>query len=61
MNWDEFDELRIIGIDEIALTKGRRNFVALITTRQADGHVAILTILPDRQKKTVRQFLETIP
>ena len=61
VNWDEFDELRIIGIDEIALTKGRRNFVALITTQQADGHVAILTILPDRQKKTVRQFLETIP
>jgi transposase len=61
VNWDEFDELSIIGIDEIALTKGRRNFVALITTQQADGHVAILTILPDRQKKTVRQFLETIP
>ena len=61
VNWGEFDELRIIGIDEIALTKGRRNFVALITTRQADGHVAILTILPDRQKKTVKQFLETIP
>jgi len=61
VNWDEFDELRIIGIDEIALTKGRRNFVALITTQQVDGHVAILTILPDRQKKTVRQFLETIP
>ena len=61
VNWDEFDELSIIGIDEIALTKGRRNFVALITTQQADGHVAILTILPDRKKKTVRQFLETIP
>jgi len=61
VNWDEFDNLNIIGIDEIALTKGRRNFVALITTQQADGHVAILTILPDRQKKTVRQFLETIP
>ena len=39
----------------------RSNFVALITTQQADGHVAILVVLPDRQKKTVRQFLETIP
>ncbi|MBU1878167.1 MAG: transposase family protein, partial [Chloroflexi bacterium] len=27
VNWDEFDELNIIGIDEIALTKGRKNFV----------------------------------
>jgi len=61
VNWDEFDELSVIGIDEIAMTKGRRNYVALITTQQADGHVAILTVLPDRKKKTVRQFLETIP
>jgi transposase len=61
VNWDEFDELNIIGIDEIALTKGRRNFVALLTTQQADGHVALLAVLSDRRKETVRQFLETIP
>ena len=61
VDWDEFDELHIIGIDEIALTKGRRNFVALITTQQADGHVAVLAVLSDRKKETVRQFLETIP
>jgi len=61
VNWDEFDELSVIGIDEIAMTKGRSNFVALITTQQADGRVAVLTVLPDRKKETVRQFLETIP
>jgi transposase len=61
VNWDEFDELATIGIDEIALTKGRDNFVAIITTQQADGHVALLAVLPDRKKETVRQFLETIP
>jgi transposase len=61
VNWDEFDELGVIGIDEIALTKGRKNFVAIITTQQADGHVAVLAVLPDRKKETVRQFLETIP
>ena len=61
VNWDEFDELNTIGIDEIALIKGRDNFVAIITTQQADGHVALLAVLPDRNKETVRQFLETIP
>ena len=61
VNWDEFDELNVIGIDEIALTKGRKNFIAIVTTQQADGHVAVLAVLPDRKKKTVRQFLETIP
>ena len=61
VNWDEFDELSVIGIDEIALTKGRKNFIAIVTTQQSDGHVAVLAVLPDRKKETVRQFLETIP
>jgi transposase len=61
VNWDEFTELKIIGIDEIAMRKGHANFVAIITTQQSDGHVALLGILADRQKETVRQFLETIP
>jgi len=61
VNWDDFDELNVIGIDEIALTKGRKNFIAIVTTQQADGHVAVLAVLQDRKKKTVRQFLESIP
>jgi transposase len=61
VNWDEFTELKIIGIDEIAMTKGHSNFVAIITTQQSDGHVALLGVLADRQKETVRQFLESIP
>lgn len=61
VNWDEFDELNVIGIDEIALTKGRKNFIAIVTTQQADGHVAVLSVLPDRKKETVRRFLESIP
>jgi len=61
VSWDEFDELNVIGIDEIALTKGRKNFIAIVTTQQADGHVAVLAVLSDRKKKAVRQFLETIP
>jgi transposase len=61
VNWDEFTELPIIGIDEIAMRKGHGNFVAIITTQQSDGHVALLGVLADRQKETVRQFLESIP
>jgi transposase len=61
VNWAEFDELKVIGIDEIALTKGRKNYIAIITTQQTDGRVGVLAVLPDRKKKTVRQFLETIP
>jgi transposase len=61
VDWDEFVELGTVGIDEIALIKGRKNFAAIITTQQSDGHVAVLAVLPGRKKKIVRQFLETIP
>ena len=59
--WDEFAELGVIGIDEIALLKGRKDYVAIITSQQAAGRVVVLAILPDRKKETVRQFLESIP
>jgi transposase len=61
VNWDAFEELGKIGIDEIALRKGKRNFVLIITSQQVDGHVAILAVLPDRKKASVREFLERIP
>jgi len=61
VDWDRFKELNIIGIDEIALTKGHKNFAAIISTRQTDGHVAILAVLPDRTKESVRAFMESIP
>ncbi len=61
VDWSRFQELKIIGIDEIALTKGHRNFAAIISTRQADGHVAILAVLADRTKESIRAFMESIP
>ena len=61
VNWGEFSELKIIGLDEIAMRKGRGSYVAIITTQQTNGHVALLGVLKDRKKETVRQFLETIP
>lgn len=61
VNWSAYKELGVIGIDEIALTKGRSNYAAIITSQQANGQVAILAVLSDRKKETVRQFLDSIP
>jgi transposase len=61
VDWNRFTELGIIGIDEIAMRKGHRDFVAIITTQQADGRVVLLGVLVDRQKETVRKFFESIP
>lgn len=61
VNWDEIERLEILGIDEIALRKGRKNFVAVITARSTDGRITLLTVLPDRKKATVKRFLRSIP
>ena len=61
VDWAEFDELGVIGIDEIALRKGRKDYVAIITAQQAAGRVVVLAVLSDRKKESVRQFLESIP
>ena len=61
VDWSDFEELGIIGMDEIALRKGKKDFVLVITSQQADGHVAILGVLPDRKKASARHFLDSIP
>ena len=61
IDWDSLDELGTIGVDEIALHKGRKSYVAVITNQQEDGQVVLLGVLPDRKKETVRAFFEGIP
>lgn len=46
VDWEELEELGVVGIDEVALRKGRKNYAAIISTQQADGQVKILAVLP---------------
>lgn len=61
VDWASFDRLDTLGIDELALRKGHRAFVVLITSRQADGSVRVVTVLPNRERITVETFLQHIP
>jgi transposase len=61
VNWDEYDYLNILGIDEISLKKGHRDFVTIVSAKLKNGDVNILAVLDGRKKETVEQFLETIP
>ncbi len=61
VDWDQFERLDVLGIDEIALKKGHRDYVVPITARLDDGRLKILTVLPNRKKKTVKKFLRSIP
>src|SRR5262245_48040978 len=36
VDWEQIEQLEVIGLDEIAWKKGHRDFVVLVTTRQAE-------------------------
>jgi transposase len=61
VNWRDFTELKVIGMDEIALRKGHRDFVVIVTLQRGDDDLALLGVLPDRKKETVVAFLRSIP
>ena len=51
VNWDEIGDLHTVGIDEIALKKGRKEYAAIVTVKQSNGKVRVLAVLPDRKKR----------
>ena len=61
VNWNEFEDLEIVGVDEIALKKGRKDYVAIVSTRLRNGTNRVLAVLKDRQKATVKDFFVSIP
>lgn len=61
MDWERFEHLETLGIDEIALRKGHKHYVAIISCRDEAGQVSVLAVLADRLKATVSAFLATIP
>lgn len=60
VNWDEIEEIDELGLDEIALRKGHKNFVVIVSAR-VKGKIILLGVLKDRKKETVKEFLHSIP
>jgi transposase len=60
MEWKEIREIGLLGLDEISLKKGRRDFVTIVTSR-TDSGIRILAVLKGREKATVKAFLAKIP
>lgn len=61
IDWTTLDKIDIIGIDEISLKKGHKDFVTVVTGRIDEKKIVILGILRGRKKKTVKKFLAQIP
>ena len=61
VDWSQYTTFGILGLDEIALKKGHRDFVVIVTARLENERLIILGVLPNRQKDTVVEFLRSIP
>ena len=60
VDWSKITSIGVLGLDEIALKKGHRDFVVIVTARK-HRRVIILAVLADRKKDTVIDFLRSIP
>jgi len=60
INWTKIVRLPVLGLDEIALTKGHGNFVVIVSA-VIDNELTVLGVLGDRKRDTVEAFLRTIP
>jgi transposase len=59
-NWEDLTHIDVLGLDEISVKKGHRDFVTIITGR-IETETVILGVLPNRKKATVKAFLSSIP
>ena len=61
VDWTEMADIEMLGLDEIALKKGQRDYVTLVTGRVCAGEIVILGVLPGHEKAEVVEFLRLIP
>src|SRR5512144_648790 len=59
--WAPGITLETLGLDEMALTRGPGNYVAVISTRDNQGQGSVVAVLPDRRTATVQGFREAMP
>ena len=60
VDWEQYEKLGILGIDEISNKKGHQEYYTIISSKTADK-LSVIAVLTDRKKETVKEFLETIP
>lgn len=61
VDWNQYQDLETMGIDEIAVKKGHTDYVTIISTKDKSGVLSVIAVLPNRLKETVKSFLDSIP
>lgn len=60
INWNEVSELNCIGIDEISLKKGHKDFVTIVSAF-VNKKLQVIAILKDRTKQVIKDFFSVFP
>lgn len=60
VDWKSYQQLEIIGVDEIALKKGYHDYVVIVSAKTA-GKLSILAVLKGRKQETLEAFFNSIP
>ena len=61
IDWSAMAGIRVLGLDEIALKKGHRDYVTLVTGQFSNGELMILGVLAGHAKAPLVEFLRLIP
>jgi transposase len=59
-DWGGMAEIEVLGLDEIALKKGHRDYVTLVTGRLRNGEIVILGVFAGHEEAGVVEFLRLI-
>jgi transposase len=60
INWDEITQLNCIGIDEIALKKGHKDFVTVVSAF-VNKKLNVIALLKERTKEAIKDFFSAFP
>jgi transposase len=61
VDWVRLHAIDVLGLDEVAMRKGRHDYVVIVSARLANGCTTVSAVLPNREKNTVKAFLQTTP
>jgi transposase len=61
VDWAEYKNLDIIGIDEISMKKGHKSYVTIVSVRNKQGNLSVIAVIEGRSREDVEYFLNSIP
>ena len=61
VDWNEYKDLNVIGIDEISMKKGHKSYVTIVSTGNKEGDLSVIAVLEGRSREELERFLNSIP